>query len=105
MKIILSLPEQLSSLNPAASTISQHTRMQKLMKILKIMKQKRLKKPIKKTVKQKKVDLVSGAENKRFRIVNDDGSIKWGYTTTSGTFQVNIDQVWKSIKTQIQYHV
>ena len=67
------------------------------------MKQKRLKKPIKKTVKQKKV--VSGAENKRFRIVNDDGSIKWGYTTTSGTFQVNIDQVWKSIKTQIQYHV
>ena len=67
------------------NTIVKQSRFQKLMKILKKIKHKR-RLPVKTTQKQ-----MSPKEDKskNYRIVNPDGSIKWGYHTSSGLFKVH----------------
>ena len=67
------------------NTIVKQSRFQKLMKILKKIKHKR-RLPIKTPRKQ-----MSPKEDKskNYRIVNPDGSIKWGYHTSSGLFKVH----------------
>ena len=74
---------------PLPKTIVKQARFQKLMKILKKIRHKR-RFPIKSPLKE-----INNKEDKskNYRIVNPDGSIEWGYRTTSGLFKVSLDSL------------
>ena len=72
-----------------SKTLMKQKRFQKLMKILKKIKHvRRPVKAMKKPMKNSKVQDKFKGKSKNYRIVNEDGSIKWGYRTPSGLFQV-----------------
>ena len=72
-----------------SETLMKQKRFQKLMKILKKIKNvRRPVKAVKKPIKKLKVQDKIKGNSKNYRIVNEDGSIKWGYRTPSGLFQV-----------------
>merc|ERR1711879_519755 len=69
-------------------TLMKQKRFQKLMKILKKIKHvKRPVKAVRKPLKNSKANNDIKGKSENFRVVNDDGSIKWGYRTPSGLFQ------------------
>ena len=73
-----------------SKTLMKQKRFQKLMKILKKIKHvKRPVKAVRKPLKSKANNDIKG-KSENFRVVNEDGSIKWGYRTPSGLFQVRI---------------
>ena len=77
-----------SELSPS-KTLMKQKRFQKLMKILKKIKHvRRPVKAMKKPMKDSNVQDKFKGNSKNYRIVNEDGSIKWGYRTPSGLFQV-----------------
>ena len=72
-----------------SKTLMKQKRFQKLMKILKKIKHvKRPVKAVRKPLKNSKEYNEIKGKSENFRVVNDDGSIKWGYRTPSGLFQV-----------------
>ena len=87
-KILPSVPTP--SKTSHSKTLMKQKRFQKLMKILKKIKHvrrpvKSMKHPINNSEAQNEIE----GKSENYRIVNEDGSIKWGYRTPSGLFQVN----------------
>ena len=87
-KILPSVPTP--SKTSHSKTLMKQKRFQKLMKILKKIKHvrrpvKSMKPPINNSEAQNEIE----GKSENYRIVNEDGSIKWGYRTPSGLFQVN----------------
>ena len=88
-KILPSVPTP--SKTSHSKTLMKQKRFQKLMKILKKIKHvrrrpvKSMKHPINNSEAQNEIE----GKSENYRIVSDDGSIKWGYRTPSGLFQVN----------------
>ena len=78
------------------------------MKILKKIKQKR--KPMKtmqkvqtKSLDKEAMKTMKKAAKKSYRVVNPDGSIKWGYKTATGLYQVSshIEDKLSSLKAPV----
>ena len=93
---------------PKSKTLIKQRRFQKLMKILKKIKQKR--KPMKpmqkvqtKSLDKEAMKTMKKAANKSYRVVNPDGSIKWGYKTATGLYQVSshIEDKLSSLKAPV----
>ena len=93
---------------PKSKTLIKQRRFQKLMKILKKIKQKR--KPMKpmqkvqtKSLDKEAMKAMKKAAKKSYRVVNPDGSIKWGYKTAAGLYQVSshIEDKLSSLKAPV----
>ena len=87
-KILPSVPTPIETSH--SKTLMKQKRFQKLMKILKKIRHvrkpvKSMKQPINKSKAKNEIE----GKSENYRIVNEDGSIKWGYRTPSGLFQVN----------------